>query len=247
MAIVCAEPLPESSFKQALKLSSLLHIIVVSGTHLLILELILNKTSLVIPRLKILIPIFLVGFAFVTFLSPPAIRALVHMAVSKTSESKKLFWNPMQLSWLSSFVVLSIFPEWLNSYSLLLSTAASLSVTVFFRANISTIKKHTLTYLIMAIFLLPIGLPHPLAILFNVVFVPIVGGILFPLNLACFFWHDLSAIVDCLWAGFNESLLYLTNGLSPLGQRNISIRYLWILLFLMQISLIFHKRKSLPK
>lgn len=244
LAIVCAEPLPESGFKHALKLSSLLHMIVVSGTHLIVLEQILKKISEFAPKIRALIPFVILGFVFITLLSPPAIRALMHYFITKTNTNKKLFLRPVQLSWLSTLLVLAVFPEWIYSLSLLLSTAASLGVSLIFNSHVSLIKKHTLIYLFMALFLLPIGIPHPLSILFNVVLVPVFGGILFPLSLICFFIPCLTFITDFLWDVLSRFLQTLTMGLAPLYQSEVNLGILWIGLFFLQFYLALYPQNT---
>ena len=90
-AVLCGTSLPLTAWNQNLKNWGLFHLIVVSGAHLVFLELLLRPTLLVFPlswRKKLLV-VFLVVFCFLSGLQPPLVRAFIHRLPLKSQSDKK--------------------------------------------------------------------------------------------------------------------------------------------------------------
>src|SRR5690606_35903271 len=64
------------------------------------------------------------------------------------------------------------------------------------------LKTQLRIYFILFPVLASLGPAHPLAIVTNVLFVPLLSALAFPLSLVCFFLPPLTRIMDPLWTTF---------------------------------------------
>ena len=94
-ALLCGERLPEGELKHTFVALGIIHLMVISGCHLIFLEK-MWKNLLPDFRFK---NIFLTGFLFIYSLSagctPPVLRALFSLLLSRINKKFKLFWSPL--------------------------------------------------------------------------------------------------------------------------------------------------------
>ena len=242
-ALICGKRLPEGLIKETFIRNGLIHLMVVSGAHLLFLEKLwknLNpprfQTSGVIGLLTL--------YALTANFHPPVLRALFSFLLVKISISHKLFWSSPLITHLSGILCLIHSPSWVFSPSLHLSWIASLA------QNLSPVrlKKALLTYVII----LPIcnrwQFLHPFTIFINWILAPFIGSVLFPLSLLTVLFHPLSPMTDKLWKGiFNcLSLFQMFIPRLHLIKWHIPEKGIWIyilLVFLMiEITSVYKKR-----
>ncbi|MES3038469.1 MAG: ComEC/Rec2 family competence protein, partial [Bdellovibrionota bacterium] len=115
--LVCGVSLNPSSETTLLREYSLTHLIVVSGSHFVLLENIINLLGL--GRWATFICWF---FNIATGFQAPGTRAVVEMSLRKFFKKNSLFYPP-EFSVLISFIIcLLFFPEWGKSFSFFLST-----------------------------------------------------------------------------------------------------------------------------
>ena len=232
-ALVCGKNLPEGSLKDSFIKSSILHLIVVSGSHLLFLE----KMSLSLLRHKALTHFLLLIYAFMALLQAPVLRALVSLYLRHFAQARKWFWSQTQLSLISGILCLLFFPHWSQSYSFILSWCASLALA-FISDHQWPSKPLEQGAFIYGFFLFPLSLishPHPLAIVFNVFITPLVGILLFPFAILGIFLPFFMDFIDLFLSFFLRSLENLSFEL-PLIRKDFSsnpFSYLplWIYLF----------------
>lgn len=213
-AMVCGKNLPQNlEFKFYLSQTSLIHLIVVSGSHLLFLSQILRKTFEILKKPKWSEPIIgIVLFLFLlsTAWQAPAVRAFVSVLLGILSRKKFLFWSSTENSLYSLLLCLVLFPQWIQSLSLLLSTCCALALGMIenfsnkkdplneFKMNI---RRSIGVYFVLLIPLAPICIQSPLGIVFNIIFSPFLGLILFPLCL-------LSSLSD-FFVGLTDLFLHI--------------------------------------
>ncbi len=193
-AVVCGsqKEIPQNQL-QLLKNSGLIHLIVVSASHLIFIEWFLSRIKL--PFLLRFLVLFF--YSFVTLLQAPVVRSLLHMLLEVGNRHLKLYWTHLELI-LFGFIVLYCYNrEILNSYSALLSYCAALACT----PRLSTFCKNTVVYILLIPVLVNLSPPHPISILFNLAFAPLIGFVAFPLSLLSFM-IPLHFLIDPFWDFF---------------------------------------------
>lgn len=221
-AIVCGANVQNASYRQIFANAGLIHILVVSGSHLIFLESMLSR--LAPERWMILIHAL---FTWMVGLQAPVVRAFLNRLLPR-------WGTPLQTQAIVTLVCLSAFPSWSHSPSFLLSWMCGILLSLPRLTN----WPHGLE-LAAKIFtgLLPfsavIGLTSPLSILTNWLLAPIFGGLLFPAA-ALSFLLPTSFVVDGLW--------YITlRGLAALPIPPPQILFWdWSLKMLFWIPLTFH-------
>lgn len=168
-ALVCARPFPpQDKWKAWLQLSGLVHLFVVSGSHFIVLQWILNKIRA--PRMM---QFFVLWFYnAVTGFSPPGTRACMGLSLGflfKVREEQKLF--------AVALICLALEPGWATSYSFWLSWLASLILFVTPEFKVDLLRN----FIFYGIWLLLGFSISPWAIPLNLMIGPMISWILFPL------------------------------------------------------------------
>jgi len=193
-ALACGERPPSSSEILLLKQLGIIHIMVVSGFHILM----LNRVFHLIlrgPFLSLLKPFFLFAFVMTCQFQLPVVRAWIQSLLLGLNKKCSLqIPKPLTL-FLSILICLLIFPEKYASLSLPLSWVACLGIQL----GRNHWSQSCFTYLLIMPVLSSFAALSPWTILINCLFAPLIGLILFPLSLLCFFISDLSFYVDHLW------------------------------------------------
>ena len=201
-ALVCGKRLPDGEIKQLFVKGGLIHLTVVSGAHLLFLEKLWLKLTLPKPIKKGGLALFLILYALASQLNPPVLRALFSFFLSQLSQKLKLFWSPSGITLLSALLCLIYNKNWLDSISLQLSVLASL----LFSCSKSSLKKAFFIYLSLLPLLNRWQSLHPLTVLINWIFAPVISGLLFPFTFLSPFVPFLYKISDFLWLIFLKPL-----------------------------------------
>ena len=195
-ALICGKRLPEGLIKESFIRNGLIHLMVVSGAHLLFLEKLWKNLNPPLFQTAGII-ILLTLYALTANLHPPVLRALFSFLLLKINTSYKLFWNSSLITHFSGILCLIYSPSWVFSPSLHLSWLASLAQN----SSPSRLKKSLLTYMIV----LPIcnrwQFLHPFTVFINWALAPFIGSVLFPLSLLTILFHPLCPLVDTLWTG----------------------------------------------
>lgn len=247
-ALLCGARLTKSGdLKEIFSHTGLIHLMVVSGAHLLFLERMWNM----LPQWSyksFFVTLSLILYTLVAKNHPPIFRALVAYFLLHLSYSLRLFWSPQWRVMLSGIVCLIINPNWISSISLQMSWIGAL---VFTFSSYSRIMTHCLCY----VALLPIisqWMPlHPLTILLNWILFPVISITLFPLSILSFFVPIFYTISDLLWTFIIQFLAFIQPYLQkslfyiePMPRTFIWV-YIGILFFLFQSFWIFLKKKEI--
>lgn len=244
-AIVCGSPLKVSDFKTGLARSGLLHLIVVSGSHLIALEALLSASSRRYPWLnRLLIPVLLVFTAANRF-EPVVIRALAYWIFSRLNERWNLFWRKTFLVSIAGLFAFAFCENHFQVLGLLMSWTCSLTVAVlalnFTRTGNPTksvnaiFLRHCMIYLLIAPVMIQVSVPHPLSILTNLALAPFFGAFLFPVSLAALAIPWLSELTDWIWR-FTEALIQTVAAFIPEGAQKTPVSLHWLALYLVFLT-----------
>jgi predicted membrane metal-binding protein len=220
-AIVCGTAIHSPSLRNEFRDTGLIHLLVVSGSHLVCLELLL---SFILKHWKfkdLALLIVFVLFALITSGQPPIMRAIASNLLGRGNKIWRLCWTRTQIALMSGFFTLPFCHGQSGSLSLLLSWSASLilaelstspnersdpclSRLIHWRnLALSALRLHSLMYVFLLPLLLPLSAPHPLSILSNWILGPVLGFVLFPISALGFLAGGLNiaaTICDRAWA-----------------------------------------------
>lgn len=242
-AIICGANLPPGDLANGLRQAGLLHLIVVSGSHLLLLEQAFNFRDYKLKPLNYLIFPVLFGFVLTTRAEPPAVRAFLSLCLRSMNHSCKLGWSDLQIATLSGFVSLTFCLDGGRTHSLLLSWGASLSLcavstfTTPSNSTLSQVLRQVTIYLLLFPLLIPLSAPHPISIFCNLLFTPLLNAVLFPMSLIAFAFGFLRPIVDHLWDAVHWALLELAP-LLPDGLEALPLPVGWLWSYLLTLNAI---------
>ncbi len=233
-ALVCGVSLEPSEILQLLKLSGLVHLFVVSGSHLIFLEQFLLYR---VPRILRLLT--LTGFAFISGLQPPVVRSWISLYLPFTF--RRWAWRSSFSIWMAGILSLTINPTWISSLSLQLSWACALGLQMpaFWKWPKSLCRS-----LWIFLFLYPLLWSSPksfLSPLCNWLLAPVIGLLLFPLSLFAMLFHQLAFITDWSFEAFNMSLFWLEPLLvvAPQAERPLLVEFRWLWVFVLQFAVYF--------
>lgn len=193
-ALVCGKEIDSPATRALLIDTGVYHALVVSGAHLTFLTLLLiylwSKTPWPAPsgwrRFLLVLP--LTGFAFMSGLQAPVIRALVHWVIAQKQGQDS---PPLQIM-RAHFISLVLNPDWSTSLSLNLSSLAMLSVH-FAR---HPFKQACVVYLVLSPVLFFYSPPSLLAIPSGFVFSALIEVLLFPLCLVAWLVTPLQDLAE---------------------------------------------------
>lgn len=198
-ALVCGRRLSEFELKELLKRAGLIHLFVVSGAHLIFIDRLLAKLLPMRSRLHkaALITFILFLYAHMTLLNAPVLRSFFAQALRTVNEITE--WNLTALDRLKLSIgfTLVVRPELWNSFSLLLSVAATLALSL---AAPNRWRQALSVYIVMCLFLAGFGAPPPESILYNLVFTPLFAWLYFPMTWLLIVLPFLSPLVDAMWS-----------------------------------------------
>ncbi len=246
-ALICGKKLPVGYLKEIFLKGGLIHLMVISGAHLLFLEKFWKILPLPYKIKKLSLYLILILYTLGASLYPPVTRALFAFCLFRFSESKKLFLSSTFVTHLSGFLCLIYNPSWVHSSSLQLSWLASLS-----QNTKTSLKKCILTYFIILPIINRWQELHYLTIIINWLISPLIGAILFPLSFLSVLFHPLHFLTDKLWNIIFDILQIVKFFPPSISFLNFSVPKNWTWLYISFTLLIFYiinsyKRFSLYK
>lgn len=167
------------SFKKALTQLGLIHLIIVSGSHLFFLRKILAQLLPATKSAKNIEIACCFLYGAICWWDPPVTRASFQVLVTHVSRTKKWNLSQSQMVFWAGCLTLLIFPSWSQSLSFLLSWLASLSLCV----NNHPWQQSALCFFVLTPALIPLGSMHPISILANIFLGPLLGVSLVPVSL----------------------------------------------------------------
>lgn len=199
-ALVCGENFSTSA-SQLYMASGLIHLFVVSGAHLVLVEKFLTKF---LQRFDLHNRFIIVSILFIYVLAcglnPPSVRSFVSLIFSIGFVHFHLRWPEGQKVLFIGFYCLILNPEWITSISLQLSWIAALVVSmleVHFKHSSRLLKQSAFFILLFPLIFL-FQSPHPVTILANLLFTPLLEAVLFPLGLLTWLFPFIHPVFDFL-------------------------------------------------
>ncbi len=257
-AFFCGQSLNEGPLKQLWISTGLYHLLVVSGSHLIFLFALMGWTqgqltwifssdffqknpsskfglTLAAHSIEIFLSCY---FTLMTGFQAPLVRALFAKALQFMSRKLKLFWPRDIIVNISGIACLLLFPEWLQSQSLLLSWLASLALT----QGRTALQKSISVFLITLPCLWGWGQINPMTILANIFISPLVSLLIVISGL---FLLPASAMAEktlklSLW------VLQTAKEIIPASQLSspIHVVYVWSFLVLLTIAVHIYRIKT---
>jgi predicted membrane metal-binding protein len=191
-ALICGTNLPSGHEKQIFVDTGLIHLMVVSGSHLVFLEILLG--FLPSGVLKILLG----AYCYLTGFQAPVVRAFLRRLIGPTFKARKGMTS-LQVEAAAVVIALGLYPEWLGSRSFLMSWMCGLALAapkIFPRAP------HFDLAVKAYVFLLPFCWASPLSVAWNTLLAPFVGFLLFPTCILAILIPPLVPLSDGMWRGF---------------------------------------------
>ena len=232
LALICGKKLPAGDMRDVFTQVGLIHLMVVSGAHLIFLE----KMWMKLPHWpfkNIVIAFSLMIYALTAGLHPPVFRALISFFLHRFSKKYQLFWSSYWIIMLSGVLSLICNPSWVSSVSLQLSLLGALG---FSYARYSKLFSCVLCY----VFLLPVLSQwtslHPLTAGVNWIFYPVISVTLFPLSVLSFVFPVFYPVVSYFWLKLIQFLKLLQPFLEQIPFYIYPIEGPWVWIY---IGLIF--------
>jgi ComEC/Rec2-related protein len=228
-AFVCGSEIADLDAEFLFRQSGLVHLMVVSGGHLQIIE---NFFALFVPPtwLKnrvgtLFLFFFFLSYTLLTGFQAPVVRAFFLITGRFANHYWRWNWSPFQIQTLTGIWVLILEPKWIFNFSFYLSWLASLGLVLApwcFRNFRKTKFKHNILYFWFSTFCVQALISFAfhnfsiLALLMNAFFAPILGLLLLPLSLLTLLWQKFSIFWSWLLAGLDWTLH--TFGSSSVGE-----------------------------
>ncbi len=244
-ALVCAQNFTNLSDSQFYISSGLIHLFVVSGAHLILIEKLLNKFNIH----QNLIFIIILIYSFACNLNAPVVRCLLAFALNAYFTSKNIRWPAHFKLLIVGLLTLGFNFVWITSLSLQMSWLAAFLVVLgeHFYKEASLLFKQSLFFITLLPCIVFFQIPGPVVILLNIILAPVLEFILFPLGLVVWFFNFMSPLFDFLISIFKFILQSLeldfqiqTKDLPP-----DLVFYNWCLIFLLHAAFhLIHVRKK---
>lgn len=219
-ALLCGERLPEGEIKKTFIALGVIHLMVISGAHLIFLEKIWN----LLPSFRFkssFLGLFLLVYSMSAGLNPPVLRALFSLLLTRINKKLKIFLSPYFRVQISGLLCLLCQSAWFNSLSLQLSWIASMGMS---NHRLSRLKSCALTFILILPIISQWSGAHPLSILLNWFITPLTSCLLLPTSLLTIPFPFLRPLTDKLW----EYFLFIMEKLRPLME-NKGIELPWSL------------------
>lgn len=240
-ALVCGKNFSDPAQSNLLIASGLIHLFVVSASHLMI----LRKIIFYLLCNKVATFSLLFLYCAVCNFNPPIVRSFAALIILAVIEKINLKWKTENLVLVSGLICLILSPAWINSLSLQMSWIAALTLSVisYFFAKANSVFKNSLFYFQYLATFNFIGIPHPASIGVATIFTRFLEYVLFPLALAVFLFPFLGSVFDFLIVSLNMILskLELTVIFRPYDSEKM-IFINWILIISLHLFLNYTKQ-----
>ena len=243
----------DKNIKNTYQINGVSHLFAVSGMHLSLFASILNYILKKIIKNKtiisLIIIIFFIFFSFMTNYSPSILRGLIFYILLTINKTFNLKINPIKLILLDLIILLTYNPYYIYNMGFIYSFI--ISITLIITSNIinkykNYISKIFITSLICFIVSIPITINNFFEInlltpLINVIFVPLISFIIFPISLITLLLKPLDNIFIILiyileTLSKTISKLKITITLSHIPWYIMIIYYIFIILSIIGIK-----------
>ncbi len=248
-ALVCGHNFESFETAQLYTSSGLIHLFVVSGSHLLlifrVLDFIFKKIELRHSKKIILSLLFL--YAAVCLFNPPVTRSLVGLILIDILSTKIKYWPKDFVVLLAGLFCLMLSPSWVSSLSLQMSWLAALGI-VFNQRYLKNSRKLTQQmpfYIFYTLTFSALGFPQIAIIVISLFFTPVLEFILLPLAFLVLAFPFCDPLFEIVITVLNFVLSHLELSTSDvITPFENTIVFNWYLIFLIQLFLHFNNKKT---
>lgn len=178
-ALICGVNLPaDSDWLQVLVRTGLIHLIVVSGSHLIVIIFLIEWLCTQNKYAKFWLWLILPIYTLMTGVQAPAVRALFSLLLSEFSVFFRLNMGRLQILIYSILLSFALAPGWCNSLSLILSASASLGLMALPQTTL--FARQCLIFLLLLPPLAALQTFHPVHIFSNLILGPLLSLVLLP-------------------------------------------------------------------
>lgn len=247
-SFLCGQKFLDADAKEIFRKTGLLHLMVVSGSHLQFLSFFLLLPIPFLWRRKnfVLIPFWILLFLYCLCagFQPPLVRAFAAQLVAFFSQKFHCFWDFGKVQLYSGLLVLALIPEWISSFSFYLSWLATLGFLLWplYQSSKSYLLKTFLNcFLIQALISFVFADFSLLSVAANSFLAPLIGLLLFPLSALPLLLPVTSPLADQGWFFLIETLTWISeySDSSPEFPSLTSIRWLTFWTFLAVVHCFF--------
>ena len=199
------------------QINGISHLFSISGMHIGIILILLNYILKKYKHKNIIIVLFLMLFIFLTNASPSVLRVVLFFVLNLLNKHYSLYFNAIQLLIITGYILIIINPFIIYDIGFIYSFIITFSIMYYsnyIKGNycLRLLKLSFITFL----FSLPVTalLNYEInitSILNNIILVPLVSFIIFPLALITFIFSFLSPLFSLLLFIFNIINNYLIN------------------------------------
>lgn len=248
-ALVCGKNFESFSDRQLYSATGLIHLFVVSGSHLILIQKILTQIS------QFFFNKFFVGglvvllflYAAMCLFNPPVTRSFIFLLISLGLHGNHQHWPKHYILLLAGLSTISLNYQWVNSLSLQMSWLAALVLEIYAEKfkSFSIFFRQIIFYTSFTFCFLGLGFPQISTIVICVLVTPLLEYILFPFALLTVIFHPLEPLFSYLLISLNKSLAAFEFFSRPSYLEISTVSFLnWALIFLCHFILFFRKPRS---
>lgn len=242
-ALVCGKNFQSLSDTQFYASTGLIHLFVVSGSHLLLIQKVLYKIKLN----GVLLFAFLLVYCAMCLFNPPVTRSFIFLFLYLMLSRNHQYWPKHYLLLLSGLITICLNFEWVTSLSLQMSWMAALVLEIYATKfkDYSVFFRQIIFYSLFTVCFMGLGFPQFSTIILCVILTPLLEFILFPFAILTVIFHPLEPLFTSLLIGLNTLLKALEFSSRPSHLDIPTVSYMnWILIFLIHFILFFRKPRS---
>lgn len=248
-ALVCGHQIESLTLQSTFAASGLIHLLVVSGSHLLLID--RGLSFFLKNQLSIRLSLLFI-FVLICEMNPPIMRSFTAIVLAELIHSKNWVWSNTFKQWMTTLFCFFINPFWVFSLSFQMSWLASLSLDLAsgfypqdkFKQSLLRILLIYLSFIFVFSFL---GFPSLWSPLFALALTPILELILFPLALISTLIPPLSDLFEALFSALMQFIKIFDpekNFLLFVDQNEAFFFNSVMIIFLLTVQLKFSKVSS---
>lgn len=226
------------------------HLLAISGSHIAVLIFIFSKILQKLHEVKklIILSIILLFFSFLTGFQASINRAILFFILNSINKILKLHFNNLQILFFTAFIMILLNPFIIYNIGFIYSFVTCGGIIYFQdRINGNYINKLFKVSFIAFIFSLPISIYinyeiNIMSILFNMVFVPLVSLIIFPMAILTYIFSFFNPIFSLMlqFVNFLNTIFVNLSLIIYIPKTSIFIiAFLYIILLLIRKNLVF--------
>ncbi len=248
-ALVCGKNFDRLSDTQIYTSTGLIHLFVVSGSHLILIQKLLNQISpLFFKKINYAVLLLvLLTYAAMCLFNPPVTRSFIFLFFSITLHRRHQYWPKHYVLLIAGLATLALNYQWMTSMSLQMSWLAALVLEIYAQKFSSTsfFVRQLIFYSLFIVCYMGLGFPQLSTIIVCVVLTPALEYILFPFAILTVMFHPFEPLFSGLLMALNTLLKSFEFYSRPSFLEVPTVTYLnWLIIFICHFLLFFRKPRT---